>query len=272
MKLYSIGQASAMIDVPVRTIRYYESIGLCTPSVTDESSGYRYYSIDDIFRLDLIRCLGRQLGMPLKTIEDYLMESGSPETLEKYLSEQEKELDGQIEALLLRKNFLSAKLDALRARRETPPLTPRLIHRERRDIWVCRERVETLEDAMLFARKVAAQYGDGSEGELYLLSDTFAGSFSGSEGDYITGGISTKPKKSGLVPMTLPEGDYLCVHYHNAPGQREAAVEALLRCMEEKGFERSGPVINGGSLLDMSSCFSKDYYFAAEFLTKLTKV
>ena len=135
MKLYSIGQASAMIDVPIRTIRYYESIGLCSPSVTDESSGYRYYSIDDIFRLDLIRCLGRQLGMPLKTIEDYLKESGSPETLEKYLIEQEKDIDSQIAALQLRKDFLSARLEALHKRRETPPLTPRLVHRERRDIF-----------------------------------------------------------------------------------------------------------------------------------------
>ena len=69
MKLYSIGQVSSMIDIPVKTIRYYESIGLCTPSQTDENSNYRYYSIDDIFRLDLIRSLGRQLGVPLKTIK-----------------------------------------------------------------------------------------------------------------------------------------------------------------------------------------------------------
>ena len=43
MKLYSIGQVSSMIDIPVKTIRYYESIGLCTPSQTDENSNYRYY-------------------------------------------------------------------------------------------------------------------------------------------------------------------------------------------------------------------------------------
>ena len=270
MKLYSIGQASAMIDVPVRTIRYYESIGLCVPSVTDESSGYRYYSIDDIFRLDLIRCLGRQLGMPLKTIEDYLKESGSPEELEKYLSEQEKDIDSQIEALMLRKNFLSAKLDALRARRETPPMTPRLVHRPRREIYVGTAEVKSLEDAMLFARKLAAQYGDGSEGQIYLLADAFVGSLSPESGSPVTAGISTAPNKKGLEAMELPEGDYLSIHYYNGPGIREAAVEELRLYMEEHGLERAGPVINGGSLLDMSSCFSKDYYFATEFLVKLT--
>lgn len=270
MKLYSIGQASAMIDVPIRTIRYYESIGLCSPSVTDESSGYRYYSIDDIFRLDLIRCLGRQLGMPLKTIEDYLKESGSPETLEKYLIEQEKDIDSQIAALQLRKDFLSARLEALRKRRETPPLTPRLVHRERRDIFVGSAEIGTLEDAMLFARKIAAQYGDGSEGQLYLLADTLIGSFSPESGSTVTAGISTPPRKKGLTPMCLPEGDYLSIHYFNGPGQREEATRVVESFMEQQGLVRSGPVINGGSLLDMSSCSSKDYYFATEFLVKLT--
>lgn len=103
-----------MIDVPIRTIRYYERIGVCTPSLTDEASGYRYYSIDDIFRLDLIRCLGRQLGMPVKTIEEYSRESDNPVTMEKYLTRQAKEIDAQIQELNQRKQFLSAKLEAIR--------------------------------------------------------------------------------------------------------------------------------------------------------------
>ena len=271
MKLYSIGQASAMIDVPVRTIRYYESIGLCTPSQIDEDSGYRYYSIDDIFRLDLIRSLGRQLGMPLKTIEEYLSKSGSPEVLEEYLQQQEKEIDAQIEELMLRKDFLSAKLEALSLRRHTPPLTPRLVRKAERSISVGSAPVENLEDAMLFARKLAAQYGDGTEGELYILCDEFIGTFSDGGEKRVTAGISTVPSSPGLGTMSLEEGEYLCIHYYNTPGAREKAVELLLEYMNENGLQRSGPVINGGSLLDMSTCFSKDYYFATEFLVKKTK-
>ena len=99
MQLYSIGQASSLIGLPIGTIRYYDSIGLCSPSYTDENSGYRYYSIDDIFRLDFIRTLGPQLGMPLKTIQQYIEDSNEPGALIEYLSKQEQELDSQIREL-----------------------------------------------------------------------------------------------------------------------------------------------------------------------------
>ena len=107
MKLYSIGQVSSMIDIPVKTIRYYESIGLCKPSQTDGKSNYRYYSIDDIFRLDLIRSLGRQLGLPLKTIKEYFDESEDPDRLMQYLRELEQEIDTEIEKLHNKRNFVS---------------------------------------------------------------------------------------------------------------------------------------------------------------------
>lgn len=267
MKLYSIGQVSAMIDVPIRTIRYYERIGLCTPAQIDEASGYRYYSIDDIFRLDMIRCLGRQLGMPLKTIEEYLRESGNPDTMKKYLREQAEELDAQILLLEQRKQFLLTKLEAIHMREETPPLQPICRHRSERQVYVCSGEVETLEEAMLFARKIAAQYGDGHERELYVLMEHLEGSFVGSS-TKITVGIGGQPKKSGLTPVILEEGEYLSVSYRNEPGHRQQAVMLLNAYLKEHDLRQSGPIINGGSLLDMSSAFSKDYCFATEFLVK----
>ena len=270
-KLYTIGQASAMIDIPVKTIRYYESIGLCSPSVTDHSSGYRYYSIDDIFRLDLIRYLGRQVGMPLANIRSYLDGGSSAETLKAYLSEQEREIDAQIEELMHRKRFLSEKLSAIIRRENTPPLVPMLIHRPRRSFSIHQGQAASLEETMLFARKVIAQHGDGLEKDLYIIFNELSGSFSGeSPADFAVGIEAVE--KSGLCTMDLPEGDYLCIHYYNSPGQRDDAVAAMESYMREHSLMRAGPVINGGSLLDMSSASSKDYYFSTEFLVKLTEI
>ncbi len=267
-KLYTIGQASAMIDIPVKTIRYYESIGLCKPSVTDESSGYRYYSIDDIFRLDLIRCLGRQLGMPLMNIKNYLEEGGNSETLKQYLIEQELEIDLQIRDLIIRKRFLADKLSAIIERENTPPLTPVLISRSERNISFHKGHVESLEDGMLFARKIIAQYGTEREKDLYVIFPELSGSFSGRKDFYV--GLDIADVRE-LSPMCLPEGNYLSLHYYNRPGQREEAVRILEEYMLQNKLQRTGPVINGGSLLDMSSTSSKDYYFAIEFLVKSTE-
>jgi len=268
-KLYTIGQASAMIAIPVKTIRYYESIGLCKPSVTDENSGYRYYSIDDIFRLDLIRCLGRQLGMPLLNIKNYLDNGGNSETLKQYLTEQQLEIDTQISQQILRKKFLADKLAAIIERENTPPLSPVLITRCQRNISVLEGKADSLEDGMLFARKVIAQYGTGHEKVLYVISNELSGNVGGARKFFA--GLDL-PDVSELSPMCLPEGNYLSIHYHNSPGQRESAVRLLEDYMLERGLYRAGPVINGGSLLDMSSTFSKDYYFAIEFLVKSTEI
>jgi len=268
--LYTIGQASAMIDIPIKTIRYYESIGLCCPSLTDESSGYRYYSIDDIFRLDLIRCLGRQLGMPLANIKSYLDEGCSAETMKHYLIEQSRAIDRQMDELRLRRAFLSEKLYAIIERENTPPLLPALVHREERNIMVQSGRASSLEDGMLYARKVIARYGNGSEKKLYVIIDSLSGTFSQAQPGEFLVGIDALPE-SPLRPMSLPAGDYLCVHYFNSPGQREEALENMERFMAANELRREGPVINGGSLIDMSSALSKDYYFAIEFLVKPTK-
>ena len=205
--------------------------------------------------------------MPLKTIEEYLHESGNPDTMKKYLREQAEELDAQILQLEQRKQFLLTKLDAIILREDTLPLQPVLHHRPKRQIYVCSGEVETLEEAMLFARKIAAQYGEGHERSLYVLMEKLEGSFTEST-TKITVGIDGQPKKAGLTPVVLEEGDYLCISYINEPGHRQQAVANLNAYLESHGLRQAGPIINGGSLLDMSSAFSRDYRFATEFLVK----
>ncbi|MBQ5671068.1 MAG: hypothetical protein IIV43_01780, partial [Oscillospiraceae bacterium] len=142
-----------------------------------------------------------------------------------------------------------------------------LHHRPERRIYVCSGAVETLEEAMLFARKIAAQYGEGHERELYVLMEKLEGSFTGPT-TKITVGIDGQPRKAGLSSVTLEEGDYLSIFYPNEAGHRQQAVANLNAYMAAHGLRQAGPIINGGSLLDMSSVFSKDYRFATEFLVK----
>ena len=155
-----------MIDIPVKTIRYYESIGLCTPSQTDENSNYRYYSIDDIFRLDLIRSLGRQLGVPLKTIKEYFERSGDPDRLTEYLQQQEQEIDAEIEELRQRKQFLSKKIRAISGRKDRLLLVPTPVECGERVLSVRREVIHSVDEAMLLTRHVATLYDPDTEAPL----------------------------------------------------------------------------------------------------------
>lgn len=68
MILLKIGEVSQKSGLPVKTIRYYADLGLLTPSLTKNKSGYRLFN-DSIFRrLAFIR-RSQSLGLSLKEIE-----------------------------------------------------------------------------------------------------------------------------------------------------------------------------------------------------------
>lgn len=55
-RTYSIGEAAALIGSTVKTVRYYDEIGLLKPTSYTEG-GHRLYTPEDIWRLELITTL-----------------------------------------------------------------------------------------------------------------------------------------------------------------------------------------------------------------------
>ena len=54
-----IGEFSKMMQVTVKTLRHYEQKGLLLPDEVDEWTGYRYYSLVQMQKLQDIRDLQR---------------------------------------------------------------------------------------------------------------------------------------------------------------------------------------------------------------------
>ena len=75
-ELLSIGEAAKLKQVSVKSLRYYETIGILKPTYVDPSSGYRYYSPNQMIDLDVIlTCI--ELGIPLKSLADHKTNRGS---------------------------------------------------------------------------------------------------------------------------------------------------------------------------------------------------
>lgn len=68
---FTIGQMSKLHSIPIKTLRYYDEIGLFKPAHIDSETGYRYYSIDQFELLDIIIYL-KTVGVPLKQIKEQL--------------------------------------------------------------------------------------------------------------------------------------------------------------------------------------------------------
>ncbi len=99
-----IGEFSQLMQVTVKTLRHYEQKGLLLPDEVDEWTGYRYYSINQMQKLQAIRDLQR-LGFSLDEIKD-LFEDNSHIPSIRQLTEKIKETEAQLEQLITRRNRL----------------------------------------------------------------------------------------------------------------------------------------------------------------------
>lgn len=78
--MFRIGEFSRLSMVPVSALRYYDTIGLLTPAVVDEATGYRYYEAAQLPVLNRILAL-KDLGFSLDEIGDVLAEHLGPAEL-----------------------------------------------------------------------------------------------------------------------------------------------------------------------------------------------
>lgn len=69
--MYKIGEFSTLNHITIKTLRYYDEIGLLKPSIVDKYTGYRYYSNNQINDINNIKYY-KELGLSLEEIKDLL--------------------------------------------------------------------------------------------------------------------------------------------------------------------------------------------------------
>lgn len=105
-----IGEFSKMMQVTVKTLRHYEQKGLLIPDDVDEWTGYRYYTITQMQRLNTIRGLQRQ-GFSLEEIKD-LFEDESQTPSVAQLTKKIEETERQLQILMERRHQLLKWMDS----------------------------------------------------------------------------------------------------------------------------------------------------------------
>lgn len=123
--LLSIGDFSRMTFLSVKTLRHYHDVGLLDPAYVDESSGYRYYRLDQVGTAQLIRRF-RSLDLPVEQVRAVLNASDEEsrnrvivEHLER-MSAQLAQTQATVESL---QRMLSGPSQLTVSYREEPPLT-----------------------------------------------------------------------------------------------------------------------------------------------------
>ena len=115
MSKYTTGELARLCGVTVRTVQYYDTRGILTPTELSEG-GRRLYTDGDLRRLRII-CFLRDMGLPIDAIAQLLAEEEPGRVVELLLEQQEQALRQE----LARSQSRLEKLEELRRQVKQQP-------------------------------------------------------------------------------------------------------------------------------------------------------
>ncbi len=228
-KFFSVGEAAKAVGMTAETLRHYDRIGLVSPCRTDEWTGYRYYSEQELARLKIVRAL-KSLDLPLEEIGRMLASADLGETV-RFLREAERSADEKIaelnemkERIARARRFYEGKSSEVR--REgfyTQHLAQRTILLSDRPI------APTVADLLNYQRHFFAQVGEARDA--FAFADV-AGIYRTDKEQRMFAVCTRYAPRQDL--RILPEGTYLCADCTQQ--EREDALHALLAEVKGRGF------------------------------------
>ena len=110
----SIGKVAKLKNVSIKSLRYYDEIGILKPALTDHTTGYRYYKEAQLYVLDAISlCI--ELGIPLKELKKYASSDGSYD-LQRLLGDAKDLAENRIRSMYRSLETLQNTINVLESR------------------------------------------------------------------------------------------------------------------------------------------------------------
>jgi DNA-binding transcriptional MerR regulator len=236
-----IGEFSKISQVSIKTLRYYDEVGLLKPVQVDPFTGYRYYTFEQLPQLNRILAL-KDLGFSLEEIAQFTSQALPPAELRGMLRLKRAELRSQVQEELERLERVETRLRQLE--QEEPMATYEVVIKKLEPQWIAS------------VRDVIPSYPE--QGHLWdeLMRDTrnLQAAISGPcltiyhadepEIDAeVCEPVSGPLKASGRVKVyELPGVAAAASTVHHGPFQTlSQAYTALLKWIEANGYRVSGP-------------------------------
>lgn len=227
--MLKIGEFSKLAQVSIKTLRYYAELGLFRPDWIDRYTGYRYYTLQQLPRLNRILTL-KELGFPLLQIERMLGEDLTLAELQRMMRLRKAELEEQVRAEQNRLARVATRL----ARIEAEGIQPRYD-------------VMTKQIPLMLVAGIRDTVQD--DGDLVRLRDELR--------DYLNhAGIATSP----LTPITTISYD---AEYQDRGADMEIMVPLARRVRERgrvaihklPGIDAAASVVHHGSHLQLPRAY-----------------
>jgi DNA-binding transcriptional MerR regulator len=242
--MFKIGDFSRFTRVSVKMLRHYDRLGLLRPARIDPATSYRYYSADQLPRLNRLLAL-RDLGLTLEQIGPLLDADLPADQLRGMLRLKQAELAQQVQAQQQRLDAIQARLAQIE--REGQAAAADVVVRPVAPLLAARLRVvvSDLDDThALFeeAERHAAQHGArASAPPLAIFHDP----------EYRDEDVDLEvaiplrqaiPETGRIRVGEVPGADQMACLVHTGGYDRlGAAGEALLAWIEARGYQIAGP-------------------------------
>jgi len=147
--MFRIGDFSQLGRVSIRTLRLYDEMGLLKPAQIDKFTGYRYYSLDQLPRLNRILAL-KDLGLSLDQIGDLLKRDLPAEQLRGMLMLKQAEIEQQLQAMQTQMRRVAARLNQIEREGQPPQYEVVIKSVEAQTIAACRRVVPDLSEMQAY--------------------------------------------------------------------------------------------------------------------------
>lgn len=108
--MLKIGDFARISGISIKTLRYYDDIGILAPAHTDAFTGYRYYTLDQLARSERIIAL-KAMGLSLEQVALLLEQRLSDDDVRQLLREKRHELGAQMNALRTQIDEIDCQLE-----------------------------------------------------------------------------------------------------------------------------------------------------------------
>lgn len=239
-----IGDFSKLSQVSIKALRYYDEMGLLKPISIDRETGYRYYSVSQLSRLNRILAL-KDLGFSLQQIGQVLNEGVSPEQLHGMLRLKRAELQQHIADEQERLARIEARLKTIDMEDMMPDYDVVLKQVDAQLVAGVRDKLASYPEVGRLFNEVyghLVRFGINGPSQIGVAIWHDEGhKDSGIDGEAAVYLKAPVPEDERVRVYELPGALMASVIHKGAFNKFNLAYEALLRWVEANGYRIAGP-------------------------------
>jgi len=242
--MLKIGDFSRLSRTTVKTLRYYDDLGLLRPVYIDAYTGYRYYALEQLPRLNRILAY-KDLGFSLEQIQQLLDEGLPPEQVRSMLRSKQAEIQTRVQEEQERLERVEARLRQIEQEDKMPdydvvlktvePIQVAAVAAVIQDYKTCGPIFDRLfDEAYAYVESQGVPCGPG----IALYQSEHAQGIDVQALVPVYAALKSTPR---VQVYELPGEQMASVVHHGPFATLEQAYQAMLGWVETSGYAISGP-------------------------------